>query len=156
MPQGNIKSIRTKVSSKNLAEKVANVVNMGYSATIPLRGISMRPFIEGDRDKAVLVKTTSVKKQDVVFAFANGKYLIHRIVDIDGDKITLQGDGNTSTENCCRENILATVKGFYRKGRKKMESTDSTKWKLYSTIWVWLRPFRRYLLFIYRHVNSNN
>ena len=63
---------------------------------------------------------------------------------------TLRGDGNLNTEHCRRENIHGIAEGFYRKGRNKLDSTSSRKWKVYSMIWTRLFPIRRYLLFAYR------
>lgn len=148
--------MKLKIPNKILADNVEEVVRRGHAATIPLRGFSMRPFLEDRRDKAVLVKVESLKKNDVVLAHIGDKYMLHRIVAIDGDRITLLGDGNMTPEHCCKDDVIAYAKGFYRKGREKMESTNSIKWKLYSAIWTRLLPLRKYLLFIHRHINIKN
>lgn len=113
----------------------------------------MRPFLEDNRDKALLAKPDEVKIGDVVLAeISNGVYVLHRIVGIDTrqDIITLRGDGNINNETCRMENVKAIAKGFYRKGRDKLDSTDGRKWKTYSYIWTRLYPIRRYLLYLYR------
>ena len=137
--------------------EVINMVNEGHTVTIPLRGYSMRPFLEDRRDKAVLVAASQLCKGDVVLAeIGHGHYVLHRIIKIDGNTITLRGDGNIKEEKCVRENIKAQAIGFYRKNNKTMNSTNSLKWKLYSAAWSRLYPIRRYLLFIYRYFNKNN
>lgn len=153
MPYESSKRMKLEIPNRILADNVEEVVSRGYSATIPLRGYSMRPFLEDKRDKAVLTKVEYIKKNDVVLAHVGNKYMLHRIIAINGENITLLGDGNITPEHCLRNDIIAIAIGFYRKGRKKMDSTHSVKWKLYSAIWTRLLPIRRYLLFVYRHVN---
>ena len=71
---------------------------------------------------------------------------------IEGDDVTLLGDGNLRTEHCKTEDIRASVEGFYRKGKEKLDRTDGKKWRAYSFIWMKLRPLRRYLLAFYRRI----
>ena len=113
----------------------------------------MRPFLENDRDKALLVKPTTIKVGDPVLAEITPRhFVLHRIDRIEGDNVTLRGDGNLGVEHCKKENIVGAVIGFYRKGRKEMDATDAWKWKTYSFIWIRLLPLRRYLLGIYRRI----
>lgn len=132
--------------------EVARLVNEGKSVTLPLRGHSMRPYLEDRRDKGLLVKVDRpLKRGDVILAEISPQhYALHRIVNIDGDDITMYGDGNFSPELIKRENVLAIAQGFYRKGRGKLESVDSLTYKIYWRVWVWLRPVRRYLLIAWR------
>ncbi|MCI6558297.1 MAG: peptidase S41, partial [Prevotella sp.] len=81
-----------------------------------------------------------------------GFFVLHRIVAMNGNEVTLLGDGNLTPEHCHRDDIRATVIGFYRKGRQTLDRTDGRKWRWYSWWWMLLRPIRRYLLFIYRHL----
>ena len=59
---------------------------------------------------------------------------------------------NLGIEKCRIEDMKASVIGFYRKGRKKLDRTDSKKWKIYSALWMHLFPIRRYLLAAYRRI----
>ena len=127
--------------------EVVKILNEGHTVTLRLRGYSMRPFLENDRDKALLVKPSTIKVGDPVLAeISPNHFVLHRIDRIDGDNITLRGDGNLKVEHCKKENIVGAVIGFYRKGRKDMDTTDCRKWKLYSF------PVRRYLLGFYRRI----
>lgn len=140
-------------SNKELIPELISLINQGHTVTIGLKGNSMRPFLEDNRDKAIIDSVDSINIGDVVLAeVAKNKYVVHRIVNINNDRITLRGDGNIHTEECARTNIHGKVIGFYRKGRKTMESTQSFKWKLYSSIWMGLLPIRRYLLYINRQI----
>ena len=119
------------------------------TAVINLRGNSMRPFLKNERDKAVLALPKGpCLKGDAVLAEVSPKhFVLHRIVDIDGDKITLRGDGNLGDEHCLASDIRAKAVGFLRKGRTRPDLTTGRKWRLYSWFWTRLYPIRRYLLF---------
>ena len=126
-------------SNAQLLPEVVKMLNEGHTVTLSLKGYSMRPFLENGRDKALLIKVQHIKKGDPVLAEVQpGHYVLHRIVAIHGDRVVLCGDGNLVNEYCRREDVRASVVGFYRKGR------------IYSAIWVHLRPFRRLLLGVYR------
>lgn len=131
-------------------------IKKGHTATILLRGNSMRPFLETERDKAVLTSPGNLKVGDPVLAeIEPGHYVLHRIISIDGKNVTLLGDGNIRCEHCTVDDFRAEVVGFYRKGRKKLDRTDGMKWKVYSWFWMRLHPIRRYLLAFYRYVWLN-
>ena len=127
---------------------VVELVNKGHTVTLPLRGHSMRPFLQDGRDKALLTAPTDVKIGDAVLAeIQPGHYVLHRIIEMIERQVTLRGDGNLNVEYCELNDIRAKAIGFYRKGRSKADSTNGLKWRLYSTLWTRLYPWRRYLLF---------
>ena len=77
-----------------LAEAI-RLVGEGVEVTFPVNGRSMRPFIEGGRDSVVLVRPTNVKPMDVVLAKTeDNRYVIHRVLEMAGERVTLMGDGN--------------------------------------------------------------
>ncbi len=130
---------------------VCELVNQGHKVTIRAKGNSMRPFLESGRDKAVLSRIDIPPQVgDVVLAEINkGVYVLHRIDRIDGDKVTLRGDGNhRGTESCRHCDLRAIAKEFVRKN--KTWHTDSRFWRIYSCTWCALLPFRRILLAAYR------
>ena len=131
---------------------MARLVNEGKSVTLPLRGYSMRSYLEDQRDKGLLVKPKEpLKVGDVILAeIEPQRYALHRIVKIEGEDITMYGDGNFSPEHIKRADVLAIATGFYRKGSKKLDSVDTIYYKVYWRAWVALRPVRRYLLIMWR------
>ena len=138
------------IANALLLPEVIKLLNEGHTVTLPLRGYSMRPFLENGRDKALLRKAEEVKVGDPVLAEIHpGHYVLHRIVDITGDQVTLRGDGNLGTEQCQLSDVKAIAIGFYRKGREKLDSIKDCKWHIYSWWWVRLLPLRRYLLFAF-------
>lgn len=135
--------------------QVVSLLHENHTVTLPLRGRSMRPFLEDGRDKAVLTAISEPPQVgDAVLAeISKGHFVLHRIVGIDGKKVTLRGDGNLSDEHCTLDDIRAKATAFYRKGRDKADSTSGRKWRIYSWWWTRLFPLRRYLLFaLHPHV----
>lgn len=127
---------------------IAALLREGGNVKIKVRGNSMRPYLIHERDYAVLRKLDSVREGDSVLAeISPSHYVLHRLVGIDGDKVTLRGDGNIVTEHCRIEDICGTVVGFYRKGSSKMETLDSLRYRFYSFFWMHTVPLRRYLLY---------
>lgn len=148
--------ILIEVDTARLLEKVKQLLNEdGHkSVTIMVRGYSMRPFLENCRDKVILAAPKPPQKGQVVLAeTAPGVYVMHRIIDISGDIITMRGDGNglSQTEQFKSSCIIGTAIAFVRKG--KHVSTDSRLWRTYSFIWELLRPVRRILLAVYRRTH---
>lgn len=134
-----------------LLPEVVKMLNEGHTVTLPLKGYSMRPFLENGRDKALLIKVQHLRKGDPVLAEVRpGHYVLHRIVAIHSNRVVLCGDGNLANEYCRQKDVRASVIGFYRKGRTTLDRIDGCKWRIYSMIWVNLRPFRRILLGVYR------
>lgn len=120
----------------------------GKTVTLPLRGRSMRPFLEDGRDMALLTLCNDPRPGDAVLAeIAPRCYVLHRIVAIDGNAVTLRGDGNLGVEHCRVCDVKARALGFFRKGRKQADLTSGIKWRVYSWLWCRLLPVRRYLLF---------
>lgn len=133
--------------------RIVDLLQEGHSVTLSLRGFSMRPFLEDRRDRALLCKASSPKVGEPVLAEVSpGVFVLHRIVGIEGQQVTLLGDGNLAPEHCRLEDIRAQVVGFYRKGRTTLDPTDGRKWRTYSWVWTHLYPVRRYLLAAYRRI----
>ena len=119
----------------------------GKTVTIKARGYSMRPFIEHDRDNLVFGRFDDVKVGDVVLAeISEGHYVCHRVESINGEVVTLRGDGNISgTESCRLSDVKAMLLYVERKG-KTWDLRKSRFWKCYSYLWPKLLPMRRVLL----------
>lgn len=153
MQQSHIKVREIKLSNAEFLPEIVKLLDEGHTVTLRLRGFSMRPFLEDNRDKALMTKATNPKVGDPVLAEIEPKhFVLHRIVRIDGDQVTLRGDGNLGSEHCTLADVKASIIGFYRKGRTTLDRTDGWKWRTYSFIWTRLYPIRRYLLAFYRRV----
>ncbi len=129
-----------------VSEKLAE----GHTAIIWVKGYSMRPFIEYGRDRVKLAFPKELHVGDAVLAQDSpGHYVLHRIMDITGNNVTLQGDGNLrGFEHCLRENVCGVVTEYIRPNRVILASDKTLRRRI--KIWRRLRPIRRYLLFIYK------
>lgn len=153
MSQRDIKINEIQFPNAEFLPKVVEMLNEGHTVTLRLRGFSMRPFLEDNRDKALLTKPVNPQINVPVLAeISPGHFVLHRIIDIQGDNVTLRGDGNLACERCKKEDIVGDIIGFYRKGRNTLDRIDGKKWKIYSWWWTRLYPARRYLLAFYRRI----
>ena len=128
---------------------VCELLNAGQTVTLKARGYSMRPFIEHDRDDLIFAKADRVEERDVILAeIYKGHYVCHRVEKIEGNSITLRGDGNIrGTENCTLDDVRGRLIQVIRLG-KTWNLDDSRFWKIYSAVWPKLLPIRKYLLAI--------
>lgn len=153
MQQGNLKVKEKQFANSLILPEIVKMLDAGHTVTLRLKGYSMRPFLENGRDKALLVKPSEIRVGDPVLAeIAPGQYVLHRIIDMSEEAVTLRGDGNLNIETCKRQDIKGAVIGFYRKGHDKLDMISGRKWRVYSFLWTRLFPIRRYLLYIYRHL----
>lgn len=148
---------RMEVPNHILLAAVRDALREGHTATISVKGWSMRPFLENLRDKVLLVSPEGAKVGDAVLAeIKPGHFVLHRIIDIKTDAadstldaITLMGDGNIrGTEHCTRKDICGIV-SLYIYPHKTVSADDPTLMKRIHR-WRKLLPVRRYLLAIYR------
>lgn len=141
---------RVRMKNECFLPHVCELVALGHKVSIRAKGVSMRPFLETDRDVAVLAKAERLRVGDVVLAeISERRYVLHRIERIDGDLVILRGDGNVrGTETCGKRDVRAVAVEFERKG--KTYSVKGVTWRLYSAVWTGMLPFRRYLLALYR------
>jgi hypothetical protein len=114
-------------------------------------GVSMRPFIEGDRDSVVLAPMNRPPRVgDMILAqvetlCGRKTYVLHRLIRIEGETIVLRGDGNLAGEERCAvgDIIGRVVRIESPKGHKKLLTRGY--------VWQALFPVRKWLLKIYRH-----
>lgn len=134
--------------------EIKRLLDEGRTTTFRVKGRSMRIFLADGRDQVLLKRLPDVSLHDVVLAeIAPKHYVLHRVIQISGERLVLQGDGNVrGVEHCTKADVIGTALGFYRKGRTTLDRTDSLKWRLYSRLWLLLTPLRRYILFIHRQL----
>ena len=145
-----------RIANDILIPELARLLKEGKEVRFTPSGVSMRPFIEGDRDSVILAAVTaSPRKGDVLLASVltqagTQTYVLHRLVRIEkgtqGEAVyVLQGDGNISGEERC---VYADIIGRVIRiegpsGRRK----PLTRGRL----WYHMRRWRWLLLKIYRH-----
>ena len=143
-----------QVPNHILITEIKRSINNGQSATFRVKGFSMRPFLENERDvvKVEQIDPQLIKKGDVVLAEIQPQtYVLHRVADRTDNQLTLRGDGNAyGVEHCTDTDVVGIITAFYRKGRKNADLVSGLKWKIYSLLWPSNCLVRRVLLGFYR------
>ena len=140
------------MNDNGFIEEALRLVQKGVTVTFPVTGQSMLPFIIGGKESVILHRPGLIDVGDVVLAWVDGnRYVVHRIIKLDYDRVTLMGDGNLTTEHCALGDIKARVTHVVSADNKKRDLYS--RWRVRAAkLWYWLRPVRRYLLAIYRRV----
>lgn len=143
--------INTAELSRQLKEQmlwqVEEQISSGQTATFTVRGWSMRPLMNNLRDRAVVSPITEpLRCSDVVVFKYHGRYLLHRIIAIDGDRFTIKGDGVPfSHEVVDRADILAVLTSVIRRNGTTV-SCSSPKWIDRSRRWNAMNPRIQYVI----------
>ena len=108
-------------------------------------GVSMLPMLKQGRDLFTLRETTEerCKKYDVVLYRAkNGRYVLHRVVEVREEDYVILGDNCLNKEYGITDaDILAVLTRFVRKG-KEYSVTDKAYLR-YARFWYAIYPVRR-------------
>ncbi|MBQ2027757.1 MAG: hypothetical protein II214_07665 [Alistipes sp.] len=134
------RKIRT-ISNREIFAIARDTLLEGSTVRITVNGESMLPFFRsGSTILLRPVREEDIRKYNVVMADAGHAFVVHRIVKVDDNKITLLGDGNIyGTESVSRDKIYGVV-------------DCSALHLFFAKIWLWLRPVRRFPLAIFRRV----
>lgn len=143
------------VENEVLLPKAAELIAMGHTVTLRVKGQSMNPFLRHGRDQVILAPFEPARLQpgDVVLAReqGSGRIVLHRIVHREGNRLTLQGDGNVQgTEQTLVSLVMGRVVELIR--GTKHYPVDGAAWRCYSCCWRGLKPLRRWLLAAYRRL----
>ena len=100
MKETTLQVTEIQFPNAQLLPEIIKLLNEGHTVTLQLRGFSMRPFLEDKRDKALLAKREIYNIGEPVLAEISPRhYVLHRIIKIEGEDVTLKGDGNLTTES---------------------------------------------------------
>lgn len=146
---------RVVVPNNELIASALELLEGGNRVILPTKGGSMRPFIIGVRDSVELeLLKTEIAKGDIVLALLplpTPHYVIHRVLKIDGDHLTLMGDGNlVGVERCLKSDVVARVVAIITP--RRAINPYSRRYRLYSHLWQLLLPIRRHLLRVLQRV----
>ncbi|MBR6212996.1 MAG: S24/S26 family peptidase [Bacteroidales bacterium] len=136
-----------------LLGEVKSLLAEGKDVVIPTKGSSMLPFIRGSRDSVALRKLETLEVGDIVLAeIRKGVYVLHRVFELDGDDVTLMGDGNLrGVEKCRRCDVAGTALKVLKDGVKEVDCRGPKAMRK-ARIWRRIRPFRRIILGFYRRL----
>jgi len=121
--------------------------------SLPVRfkvnGESMRPFIRKNKDTVTVIPLFDEPQVGDIVLFRakrlGGDYVLHRVYQINGEKIRTFGDGCLTPDEWLSRDAFIGIAVTIQRG-KKIIDCGSQKWKRMSALWVKLRPIRKYLL----------
>ncbi|PKK87359.1 MAG: peptidase S41, partial [Tenericutes bacterium HGW-Tenericutes-8] len=97
-----------KTPNDILIPEMAVLLKEGLEVTFKVKGNSMWPFYL-DNKTSVTLKKESVKKHDVVLARYQDRFVLHRILKIKDNTLTLRGDGAILKEVITHDDIIGKV-----------------------------------------------
>lgn len=133
--------------------EVLRMLREGRRVTIPVKGVSMLPFIRGGRDSVVLEPVEdagTLAAGDIVLFRYGGRYILHRILKIRDGIAEIRGDGAVSSEHCPLQDICGRAVTILKKGSVPV-SPYGKGYRLKAALWNRL-PLRRYILAVFRRV----
>lgn len=129
------------IANRELFAIVRDTLLEGKTVRVAVNGQSMLPFFRSGSTIIMRpVREEDIRKYSVVMADVGHAFVVHRIIEVGDEIITLLGDGNIyGTEQVTREKIYGVV--------------DCSPLHLFfAKIWLWLRPVRRFPLAIFRRI----
>ncbi len=143
------------VDNTILIGEVIRSIKEGKRVTLRVKGNSMRPFISHlDSVDLVPLDSSKIELYDIVLAPAGGnRWVIHRVIEINGSEIVLMGDGNIrGVERCKITEVAARVVSIEHAHSGKVVDLRSHKSIQRAKKWRRLLPLRRYILFALRQI----
>ena len=144
-------TVKTMYGDVLIHESIA-LLHEGHRVILAVKGSSMHPFIIGGKESVELVSPqSSLKEGDVVLAWVNGThFVIHRIIGIEGETVSLMGDGNNAGVERCKVNEVAAIAEYVIAANGKRRYLYTKKRLRFARLWRKLLPVRRWILAIYR------
>lgn len=134
-------------------EEIEKLLSEGKKVELRCTGSSMHPYLRGNGKEIIIVSSFSpneLKPGEIVLFRYHGKFICHRIIQLKGETIVIQGDGVLKNKEQVKvPNIIGIVHTIIRPD-KNPELTQSAGARTYWRWWYFLRPVRKYLLFVYR------
>lgn len=124
---------------------IENLLEQGKRLRIKPRGYSMYPLIVPGRDEVYVerVLPETLRRGDVVLyrRVEENILVLHRIWKKERDTFFLVGDNQKEIEGpLAASRIKGKMTGILRNGHEI--STANVIYRLYSRVWLWLRPCR--------------
>lgn len=144
-----------KIPNELFFEHLETLLAEGREVELRVKGHSMRPLLRSGRDVVVLRPSDGQEVQpgDLALCRVEGRHILHRIVRIGTQEVTLAGDGNYRvTETCTRSDIRALAVRIVRPSGRVVEC-NSRAWRRQSRCWLALPPWlRRQVLRVLWHI----
>ena len=133
-----------RVFLSHLHPLITEQLEKGGEIILTITGNSMAPMLHHRKDKVLIIKPTNkkLKKHDIpLFKRPDGKFILHRIIEVHNFSYTLMGDNQAFKEyHVDHSQIIGVVKGFWR--NDKYISCDNLLYVTYCKLWYLMYPFR--------------
>ena len=141
------------ISNDIFFSQVESEIAAGKSIRFRVKGHSMFPLLRNNKDEVTLSPLNRQPEiNDIVLFRYHGKHILHRIIAIDGNTYTIQGDGiYLSCEKCTSQDIIGIVTQIHKNGKMAIGAT-SKRSLFYNFCWQRLRFCRRFLLVLLRRI----
>lgn len=84
----------------------------------PTAGYSMYPMLKDRRDTVIIrPKTDRLKRLDVALYLSEGRYVLHRVLEVVEDGYIIRGDNCYADEHVKEEAVFGVLTEFYRKNK---------------------------------------
>lgn len=135
-----IKSVRLS----EIYETINIMLDNGGTVNFNPKGNSMLPLLHNDGDRVILIKSDTLKKNDIaLYRRPNGQFVLHRVVKVNkNNTYDFCGDNQSHSENIPTEAIIAKVIKIIRKG-KEIDLVNNKMYRAYSFLWTFLLPARK-------------
>ena len=126
---------------------IERMLMLGRTVQFTPIGSSMCPLFAPQRDQAIVapVGDRRLKRGDVVlYRREQGILVLHRIWKVNRDGYYMVGDNQREVEGPLeREQVKGIMIAMVRKG--KQFTTRNEWYRIFSSLWLWLRPVRNLL-----------
>lgn len=147
----NAQGIR-EIGMVSLSPLIEEILASGGTAEITVTGNSMYPMLKHRKSQVRLAAAKTIGVGDLpLYRRDNGSYILHRIIDIDGDTYVCCGDHQWHPEHGIRpDQIIAVVTDFKRGAH--WVSCQQLGYRCYWRLWRAIRPLRRLVFGGFRRI----
>lgn len=139
-------STKKLLSTQELMPLIGDILKTSERVRFTVKGNSMYPILRSDRDEVEVVACENVRKYDVVlYKRKDGSYILHRVLKVKGDILSIAGDFEQELETpVYKDQVIAKVDNIIR--GKKIISCKSSIYKTYCVLWAIAIKNRRKIL----------
>lgn len=123
-------------------------------------GNSMRPFIKGGKHTVLVSKKTEKLKTFDVALYKNsdGKYVLHRIIEVLDDGYIFTGDFLTTVEKINEEDVIGYATGYFtdKKRKRFLDAYSLSRLKKVARYYKSEKKRKRYINRVGRLICINN
>lgn len=125
------------VNTRLYLDEAVSILKEGHQISIPIKGVSMNPFLKENRDYAYLEgvdgKTSYKNGEILLFIRDNDQYVLHRLYRNRSDYLLMRGDNQVIIEPIKADQVKARVIFVKRNG--KILKPGNLVWNFFAGPW---------------------